>query len=53
VRGEREVLTANMGRVRIHRRKVKTQLPQELKRLQAVVQSWPAAEIAKFIRQQD
>jgi hypothetical protein len=51
LRGEREVLTANMGRIRVHRKKVKTQLPQELKRLQAAVQSWPGGEIAKFMRQ--
>jgi hypothetical protein len=50
LRGDRDVLTANMGRIRIHRRRTKTQLPHELERLQAAVQGWPPSEVAKFVR---
>jgi hypothetical protein len=50
VRGERDVLTATMGRIRIHRRRAKTRRPQELERLQAVVRGWPPGEVAKLVR---
>lgn len=50
LRGERELLTANMGPIRIHSRRAKTQLPQELQRLQAAIQGWPPGEVAKFVR---
>jgi hypothetical protein len=50
LRGQSEVQTANMGRIRIHRRRAKTQLPQELERLLATVEGWHPGEVAKFIR---
>jgi hypothetical protein len=50
IRGQHELQTANMGRIRIHRRRVKTQLPQELERLLAAVRGWPPGEVAKFVR---
>jgi hypothetical protein len=50
LRGEKDLQTANMGRIRIHRRRAKTRLPQELERLLATVQSWPSGEVAKFVR---
>lgn len=50
LRAEKELQTANMGRIRIHRRRAKTRLPQELERLLATVEAWPPGELAKFVR---
>jgi hypothetical protein len=50
LRSEKDLQTANMGRIRIHRRRAKTRLPQELERLLAAVQLWPPGEVAKFVR---
>jgi hypothetical protein len=50
LRGEKALHTANMGRIRIHRRRSKTRLPQQLERLLAAVQAWPPGGVAKFIQ---
>jgi hypothetical protein len=50
LRGEKDLQTANMGKIRIHRRRGKTRLPQQLERLLATAQSWPPGEVAKFVR---
>jgi len=50
LRAEKEVQTVNLGRIRIHRRKAKTQLREELERLLATLQKWPPGEVEKFIR---
>ena len=50
LRGKRELLTANLGPIRIHSRRAKTRLPQELQRLQEAVERWPPGEVAKFVR---
>ena len=49
LRNEKELQTANLGRIRIHRRRVKTQLLQELQNMLATVQAWPPGEVAKYI----
>jgi len=49
LRNETELQTANMGKIRIHRRRVKTKLPQELQRLLQVAHNWPEGEVAKFM----
>jgi hypothetical protein len=53
VRGEKELLTANMGRIRIHSRSLKTQIVPGLERLLAVVQGWPLGEVCKFASLRD
>jgi hypothetical protein len=50
LRAQTEVQTANMGSIRIHRRKARTQLSQELGRLLTTVQGWPPGEVEKFVR---
>jgi hypothetical protein len=50
LRGKRELLTANLGPIRIHARRAKTRLPEELQRLVAAVQAWPAGKVAKFVQ---
>jgi hypothetical protein len=49
LRNQIELQTSNMGRIRIHRRRVKTQLLQELQRLLAAAQAWPPGDVAKFV----
>jgi hypothetical protein len=53
IRGEEELQTANMGRIRIHRRPVKVPIVDEMKWLLAAVESWPAGKVAKFAESQD
>jgi hypothetical protein len=48
IRGEEELQTENMGRIRIHRKPVKAPIVDEMKWLLAAVESWPAGKVAKF-----
>jgi hypothetical protein len=50
LRGQHELQTVNMGRIRIHRRRANAQLPPELERLLSAVRGWPPGEVAKFAR---
>jgi hypothetical protein len=50
LRSAKDLQTANLGKIRIHRRRVKTRLAQELEGLLTAAQSWPAGEVAKFVR---
>ena len=49
LRNEKELQTANMGRIRIYRKRAKTKLPEELHRLLEAAQTWPPGDIAKFV----
>jgi hypothetical protein len=50
LRSQKELETANLGRIRIHRRRARTRLPQQLQQLLAIIQAWPPGEVAKFVR---
>jgi hypothetical protein len=50
LRGQATLETANVGVLRIHRRKSKTRLREELERLLAAVEGWPRGEVEKVVR---
>jgi hypothetical protein len=53
VRGGNELRTENMGRIRIHRRPLRTRIVQELGRMLAAVRGWPPGEVCKFAGRRD
>lgn len=53
IRSQEELQTANMGRIRIHRRPVKVPIVAEMKWLLEAVESWPTGQVAKYTEPQD
>jgi hypothetical protein len=49
LREEQQIQTVNLDRIRIHRKRIKTKLPDELQRLLQAAQTWPPGEVAKFV----
>jgi hypothetical protein len=48
IRGKEDLQTANMGRIRIHRKPIKAPIVDEMKWLLEAVESWPAGKVAKY-----
>lgn len=49
LRGATELMTANCGRVRIRKRKAKTQLRKRLAEVRAFLESVPGGEVTKVL----